>query len=232
MTATKKARKQATKRDRKERRFTPEETYTARAFAYVGMLGALGLGAGVYAQWIRDEPLRYGPYLLGAGAVVFAGALWKGMGGVGNVRVGDAGVALEAGTELTRLLWCDIERISIDNGLVLVRSKQARISFPLEAHPKAAAWIFSEGGRRVPDVLSVSRTDLERLPEPRDLDGELVTIEELQLTGRHCRASDKPIAFERDARLCPTCGEAYLKAHVPKKCLTCQAELGTRAREV
>lgn len=232
MTATKKAKKQAAKRDRKERRFTPEETYTARVGVYAGMFGALLLGAGVYAQWIKDEPLRYGPILLGAGAVVFGLALWKGMGSMGALRVGDAGVALESGAELTRILWCDIERVSIDKGIVLVRGKQSRITFPLEAHPKAAAWIFNEGGRRVPDVLSVSRTELGRLPEPRDLDGELVTVEELQITGRHCRATDKPIAFERDARLCPTCGESYLKAHVPKKCLTCQSELGTRAREV
>ena len=60
---------------------------------------------------------------------------------------------------------------------------------------------------------------------------ESVTVEELQIAGRHCRASGKPISFERDARLCPQCGEAYLKDQVPKKCLTCQAELGTRARE-
>ena len=43
--------------------------------------------------------------------------------------------------------------------------------------------------------------------------------------------AESAAAFERDARLCPNCGEVYLKDQVPKKCLTCQAELGTRARE-
>lgn len=233
MTATKKAKKHSTaKRERKERRFSPEETYASRVTVYAGMLGALGLGAGVYAQWLREEPLAYGPYLVGAGAIVFAGSLWKGAAEVGHVRVGDAGVALERGSDVVRVLWCDIERASIENGQLLVRGKEASLSFPVDAHPKASAWFVSEGGRRVPDVIAVSRNEIERLPETKEFDGELVTVEELQVAGRHCRASGKPISFERDARLCPQCGESYLKDQVPKKCQTCQAELGARAREV
>ncbi len=233
MTAAKKAKKSAAaKRERKERRFTPEATYASRATVYAGMIGALALGAGVYAQWLREEPLRYGPYLLGLGAVCFAGSLWKGAAEVGSVRVGDAGVALESGGDLVRILWCDIERVSIDAaGKVQIKGKEASLAFPADAHPKALAWVLSEGGRRVPDVMAVKRADIEALPEPKEFDGELVAVEELQVAGRHCRATEKPISFERDARLCPNCGEAYLKDHVPKKCLTCQAELGTRARE-
>jgi hypothetical protein len=233
MTATKKAKKNATaKRERKERRFSPEETYASRITVYAGMLGALVLGAGVYAQWLREEPLNYGPYLVGLGAILFAGSLWKGAAEVGSVRIGDAGVALEKGNDMVRILWCDIERASIDNGRLLVRGKEASLSFPVDAHPKASAWLVAEGGRRVPDVIAISRTEIERLPEPKEFDGELVTVEELQVAGRHCRASGKPISFERDARLCPTCGESYLKDQIPKKCLTCQAELGPRARDV
>jgi hypothetical protein len=233
MTASKKGKKHANlKRERKERRFSPEETYASRVTVYVGMLGALGLGAGVYAQWLREEPLRYGPVLVALGGVLFAGSLWKSQGEVGHVRVGDAGVALEKGSDVVRILWCDIERASIENGRVLVRGKEASLSFPVEAHPKAVAWLVAEGGRRMPDVMAFSRTEIERLPEAKEFDGELVTVEELQVTGRHCRASGKAIAFERDARLCPQCGDSYLKDQVPKKCLTCQAELGPRAREV
>lgn len=232
MTATKRAKKHSTsKRERKERRFSPEETYASRLTVYAGMLGALGLGAGVYAQWLREEPLSYGPILVGLGGVLFAGSLWKGAADVGHVRVGDAGIALEKGTDMVRILWCDIERASIENGRVTVRGKEASLSFPVEAHPKASAWLVAEGGRRVPDVMAFSRTDIERLPEAKEFDGELVTLEEIQIAGRHCRSSGKPIAFERDARLCPTCGESYLKDQVPKKCLTCQADLGSRARE-
>lgn len=233
MTATKKAKKSAAqKRERKERRFTPEATYASRVTSYVGMAGALALGAGVYGQWLTDNPLKVSPYLLAAGSVAFLGSLWKGTNEIGALRVGDAGVALENEDELVRILWCDIERVSLNSGKVDVKGKHASISFPAEAHPKALAWVLSEGSRRVPDVFAVKRTDVESLPEPKEFDGELVTVEELQVTGRHCRATEKPIAFERDARLCPNCGETYLKDHVPKKCLTCQAELGNRAREV
>jgi hypothetical protein len=77
--------------------------------------------------------------------------------------------------------------------------------------------------------MDVKRRELEGLPEPKDSDGELVPIEALQVTGRRCAATDKVISFERDARLCPTCAQVYLKDHVPKKCLTCGGELGERA---
>jgi hypothetical protein len=70
------------------------------------------------------------------------------------------------------------------------------------------------------------------LPEPRDLDGELVALEGVQVAGRHCAASDKPISFERDARLCPNCAQVYLKDNVPKKCVTCERDLGSAAIEL
>ena len=233
MTATKKAKKSsASKRERKERRFSAEPTYASRITSYVGMAGALALGAGVYGQWIGEPPVAVAPVLLIGGSIAFLGALWKGSSEVGALRVGDAGVALESNDELTRIFWCDIERVSVNAGRVEVKGKNATITFPTEAHLKGLAWLLSEGGRRVPDVLAVKRADIEALPEPREFDGEQVNVEELQVTGRHCRATDKPISFERDARLCPNCGETYLKDHVPKKCLTCQQELGSRAREL
>ncbi|HET9958522.1 MAG TPA: hypothetical protein VFQ61_28705 [Polyangiaceae bacterium] len=234
MTATKKAKKKqsAPKRERRERRFTAEPTYASRVTAFAGMGGALVLGAGVYAQWIRDEALSYAPVLVASGAAVLAWALWKSGGPLANVRVGEAGVALEKDNELNRLLWCDIERIALDKSDLLIRGKNAQLRFPLDAHQRAAAWIVSEAGQRVPDVVALSRAEIERLPQTKDSDGELVNIEDVQVAGRHCKATGKPISFEREARLCPTCGEAYLKDHVPKKCLTCNAELGSRAREV
>jgi hypothetical protein len=233
MTATKKLKKSPAreKRERKERNFAPEPTNSSRIAVAGGMVGALALGAGVYGNWVREEALAYAPYLVAVGAVALGGALWKSGTEPGNVRVGDAGVALERGGELLRILWCDIERIALKDGRIVVSGKQSSITFPVDAHPKATAWLASEAGRRIPDTLAFKSEQLAKLPEPRELDGELVTIEEVQVTGRHCRATGKPIAFERDARLCQNCGEVYLKDQVPKKCLTCQAELGSRARE-
>jgi hypothetical protein len=77
----------------------------------------------------------------------------------------------------------------------------------------------------------VKRDAVEGLPAPRDDDGELLSVEGAQVAGRTCAASGKTIAFERDARLCPQCTQVYLKDKVPKKCLTCGAELGERAVE-
>lgn len=233
MSAIKKAKKTKAreKRERKERRFYPEQTYAARVTTFGGMGAALLLGAGVYATWIQEQAPAFGPYLVGVGAVGLGVALWKGGADVGNVRVGDAGVAVERGADVSRVLWCDMERVTVEAGRVMITGKDANLTFPVDAHPKATAWLVNEAGRRMPDVLAFKREQLDKLPEPRELDGELVTIEEVQITGRHCRATGKPIAFERDARLCPQCGEVYLKDQVPKKCLTCHAELATRARE-
>jgi hypothetical protein len=100
------------------------------------------------------------------------------------------------------------------------------------AHPKAVAWIIAEGTKRVPEAMNVKSSQVTGLPEPKDLDGELVTLEGVQVAGRHCAASEKPIAFERDARLCPNCAEVYLKEHVPKKCVTCEHDLGNSAIEL
>src|SRR6188768_2730046 len=118
MTDTKKAKKNAAaqKRERKERRFTPDATYASRVTTAVGMAGALALGAGVYAQWLKESPLPYAPYLLALGSAAFLGSLWKGNAEVGQLRVGDAGVAIENHGEVVRILWCDIERVSIDAG--------------------------------------------------------------------------------------------------------------------
>src|SRR5687768_8472018 len=127
MTATKKLKKSQAreKRERKERRFSPESTQAARVAAFVGMAGALVLGAGVYGNWVREEALSYAPYLVAVGAVALGGALWKGGAELGSVRVGDAGVALERGGELQRILWCDVERIALDDGRIVVKGKES-----------------------------------------------------------------------------------------------------------
>jgi hypothetical protein len=233
MTTTKKLKKKAAaaaeKRERKERRFAAEETYASRVAIGAGMLGSLALGAGVYATWVRDQSASYGGYLVAAGALVLGGALYRTGADPGTLRVGDAGVAYEKNNELTRVLWCDIEKLSFDGDRVNVKGKSGSLGFPRAAFPKGLAALAAEAGKRVPDVVKLSRAELEALGSPKDSNGELVPIEEIQVTGRHCRATDKPISFERDARLCPNCCEVYLKDQVPKKCLTCGRELGTRA---
>jgi len=230
MVETKKKKK--AKRERKERRFTPEQTYSSGAAVAGGMLGALATGAGVWGQWITDTPYSYAPFLFGGGALALGASLWFGDAGAVPVRVGDAGLALERGTELTRLAWCDLETIEVVNKQLVAKGKNATFTIPVAAHPKAVAWILAEGTRRVPDVMNVKQSELANLPEPRELDGELVPVEGVQVAGKHCAVTDKPIAFERDARLCPNCAQVYSKDSVPKKCVTCERELGAGAIEL
>ena len=228
-----KAKKQSqAKRVRKERRFLPEPTYASRASIGGGMLGALVLGAGVYSQWLSDNPRAIAPYLFGVGAIALGTALWFGDAGALPVRVGDAGISIEKGTELVRLAWCDIERVFTERGELVAKGKELTLRIPIAAHRTASAWILSEGTKRVPSVMDVKRQSLAGLPEPKDNDGEFVAIDGLQITGRHCAVSGKPISFERDARLCPNCGQVYLKDQVPAKCVTCEVSLGAKAVEV
>jgi hypothetical protein len=230
-TSTKKAKKKATeKRERKERRFTAEATYASRLAIVAGMAGSLALGAGVYGQWVRDEPLNYAGYLVAAGAIVLGGALYRTGADLGALRVGEAGIGLEKNNEVSRVLWCDVERITLDGTKISVHSKQTNIAIPRSAFPQAIPVLLAEAGRRVPDVVKLSRTEIEAAGAVSEGAGERVTIEEIQVTGRHCKASGKPISFERDARLCPNCCEVYLKDQVPKKCMTCDRELGSRAQ--
>jgi hypothetical protein len=230
MVETKKKKK--TKRERKERRFVPEQTYSSGAAVAGGMLGALALGAGVWGQWISETPHGYAPYLFGGGAIVLGAALWFGDAGAVPVRLGDAGIALERGTELTRLAWCDLETIEVSGKQLVVKGKASAFSIPIAAQPKAVAWILAEGTRRVPEAMNVKKSDLTGLPEPKDVDGELVALEGVQVAGRHCAATGKPIAFERDARLCPNCAQVYLKDAVPKQCVSCGRDLGSSAIEL
>ena len=224
-----KKRPSATKRKRRELRFQPKTTQSAWLMLALGMLGALALGAGVFGQWVKDPPIDYAVYLVALGAAGLGVALWAGdLSGV-PVRVGDAGIALEKGSDLVRLAWCDIERISIDRGQLLAKGDDMTLSIPIAAHPQAAAWILSEAVQRVPNVVDVKRRAIKELPKPDPEAGEELKVEGVQVAGRHCRESETLISFERDARLCPNCCEVYHHQHVPKICATCEQPLGERA---
>ncbi|HEV8548577.1 MAG TPA: hypothetical protein VGQ57_06105, partial [Polyangiaceae bacterium] len=216
---------------RKERRFVGEQTYASKVAVGIGMLGGLVLGAGVYSRWVSDTPASYAVYLVGIGAAGLAGALAFGDLGTLPVRVGDLGVAIERGNDLERIAWCDLKRVYVDKGKLILEAKESSTSITMAAHPKAIARLLAEGTRRVPEAMDVKRDALEGIPTLREDDGELLTVEAAQVAGRSCRASGKTIAFERDARVCPQCCEVYLKDKVPKKCLTCGADLGERAIE-
>ncbi len=220
--------------ERQERRFLPELTRMSTACIAIGWLAAMALGFGVWGRWGPwvSEPTRdFAVYFVVAGALGVAASLWWANAGL-PVRVGDAGVATERGSELTRLLWCDIERIRVDGKRLLVQGKDRAISLSFDGHQRAIAWVLSEAARRVPEVIDVKQQVVGELPKPNRSDGQVLPVTDLQVAGRHCAASGKVIAFEHDARLCPDCGQVYHHAHVPSTCKTCQKDLGGRALAV
>src|SRR5215831_5470779 len=115
MSMVEKKKRKASK-ERIERRFVPEATHTSRLAAGLGMLGSLALGAGVYGQWVKETPLSYAAVLVTLGAAGLGGGLWLGSASTFPVRVGDAGVAIERGSEMNRILWCDMKEIRLEKG--------------------------------------------------------------------------------------------------------------------
>ena len=238
MAEQKKAKKKKPKRERKERRFSAEQTQTTKLAAIGGMVGAAILGAGVYGQWIRPWStegaieLTYARYLVASGAVALGVALWFSDGGGSTIRVGMAGVGVEKGNELTRIAWCDLTRVYVDGGKLVLESEETTLSLVILPNRTAVAWILKEGTQRVPDVMDVKTSEADALPAPKDDDAQLVPMLPVQVSGKHCKNSGKVISFEKDARLCPNCAEVYHHAHVPKKCASCGQSIGDRALAV
>lgn len=210
---------------RKEHRFATQATYIAPVVAASGMVGSLLLGAGVFGFWILDPPLSYASYLVAAGGLGLGGALWFGQPSETAVAVGDAGIAVEDGSEVIRVPWHALERLSIAGGSLVARSAGTTLRFSLGANAKAAAWALKEAAERVPSVLDVDQSAAKKLPKPSQSDGLEQLVKDDQVAGGRCASSKKPIQFEEDARICPRCGQIYHKDSVPETCVTCGAEL-------
>lgn len=220
-------------RKRKERRFAASSNYVAPWVAVVGTLGALVLGAGVFGLWIKDPPIGYASYLVAAGGLGISVALWFAQSSINAICVGDAGLALESGSETERLAWCDIESIRVLGSRLVARAAKdvsgpPSLSFSIKAYPRAAAWLLKEAAERVPDALDVQGSVVSNLPSPKSDQVPETEIEDAQVAGRRCASSRKVIAFEADARLCPRCGQVYHKDHVPTSCVTCEEPLAGR----
>ncbi len=214
--------KKRSPRARRERRYLPQPTRQSRLVLGLGAVGSAVLGAGVYAQWLLVEPKPYGQWLVLAGALLLAAVLWLGGTTAHPVRVGDAGVGIERGSELTRLAWCELESVKLTQGLLLLGGKgQLSLSLPLDAHALAAARVLAEATRRVPQVVQLSEEERRRLGTPQDGAVPQHEVVGVQVAGKPCAATQRPIAFEQDARFCLNCGEVYLKGKLPSQCVSC-----------
>jgi hypothetical protein len=212
---------------RQERRYEAKSSLWAVVTVVFASIGAVLAGAGTFGQWLRNEqlgPHPWSPYLLAGGAaLLFATALF-GQRPAKAVRVGDAGVAQENdAADIDRIEWRDVHRILVSTDTITVQASGHSISVPIGAHPAASARVLAEATARIPK--RVENEPGLSVEAPANDDAEIITLDPPQVAGTHCRASDKPIAFEKDARLCGQCGEVYAKDAVPKACLGCDARL-------
>lgn len=212
---------------RSERRFEPKPS-PALALTLLGAsIAAVLAGAGVYGQWFRGEEAGahpYAPYLLLGALLLGAAAGLFGQWSIRPIRVGDAGVAIENGpNEIERIGWHEITGLLLSDSALTVQGSGTAIAIPLRTHPAAAARALDEAKKRVPQHTAELKTDA--LPAPDEAAGEVRSLEPPQVAGLRCKATDKLIAFEADARLCGRCGEVYHKEGVPSRCATCDARL-------
>jgi hypothetical protein len=164
---------------------------------------------------------------LAAGAILLGIAIWIGTSGEPTLRVGDAGVATEKGG-LRRMPWHAIEKIEwVDESVQLTGKDDMGSALSLvvsaASHGQAAAWIVKEARARIPNVAEDLPEEMA-LPEISASAGELLTLEPLQVVGKHCAESGKVISYEPDARVCSKCERVYHKLHVPEEC-ACGASL-------
>jgi hypothetical protein len=230
--AKKKPAKREKARERRERRFEPRATTNPMVVYVVGGLGAIAMGAGVWGQFgslVQEggpEPFKYAAYILAAGAILVAVAIWRGTSGEPALRVGDAGLAVERGG-LKRMPWYGISSIEWREETVRVSGKgddgaALTILARASSQPQAAAWIVKEARERVPQVVDVPEDST--LPAPLLSAGQSLPLQPPQVVGKHCAATGKVIAFEPDARVCPRCERVYHKTGIPETC-ECGASL-------
>ncbi len=85
--------------------------------------------------------------------------------------------------------------------------------------------IVAEANERITDRVELDDNDLSTIGRPSSSEGRKVPAEAPQVTSERCRASDQPLTFEEDVRLCGRCAVAYHKQHTPRSCQACGRKL-------
>jgi hypothetical protein len=108
----------------------------------VGFVGAGAFGAGTYGRWIRQPPSDMATSLLIIGAVGAAYLAWQLIREDSAVRVGDAGVAIERDGQVERLLWCDMDRIWVQQDHLVLSGTGPTLSIAQTSQARAISWIL------------------------------------------------------------------------------------------
>lgn len=213
---------------RRERRFSTSPTFMPTWVAIVGLIGSAVLGAGVFGLWILDPALSWASYLVAGGGFGLGVALWFGQPSESAVIVGDSGLGVEDGRETSRIPWFELRSLRIIGGNVVAEGPAQKLKFLLGANVHATALLLKEAAERVPGVVDVPKSIVESLPNPKDVKGFAQDVQDDQVTGMRCAASEKVITLEEDARICPKCAQVFHKDGLPIKCTHCETELAGR----
>ncbi len=189
-------------------------------------LGGVTLGAGVYAQWLRDEPLPYALWLLLGGAVAAGASVLFGPAVGKALRVGDLGVGLgRSGGGVDRVPWYRVTAVELKGGTLRLETDDQPLAVALDQHPAAAAYLVAQARKRIPERVRLDEAALARVGEPDDRAGQALAADPPQVTGQRCHATDQPLQFEKDVRICARCGALYHRASVPERCVGCEGPL-------
>ena len=130
--------------ERHERVLAPTSAPAGRLTLAVTCVSGLVLGAGVYAQLLRAEPLPLGPYLVGAGSLALAAIILIAPDAPRAALVGDGGIGEETKDGPRRTPWCDITSLALDGDALVAVTEESRLVFPLASQLPAAQWILKE----------------------------------------------------------------------------------------
>ncbi len=208
-----------------EWRYQSEAPRNAYVWITIMSLGGLALGAGVYAYWLADNPIAYAPYILAAGVVLVAAYLFLGAPELSVLRVGELGVGVESDDKVERSYWHEVESVSLRDGTLIVKTAVRTIQVPSKEHAGAARRIVAEALARLPKRVELADEEISSLGTPHVGEGEKLDIEPPQVTNDRCAASDKPLTFEKDVRVCGRCAAFYHKSAVPSRCVACGKKL-------
>ena len=186
-----------------------EPLATGRAYlgAVVSSLGAVALGAGVYALlMLEGRPLyAYAIYVIVLGVLAIGVASLLGPHGQ-VVHVGELGVSIVVAGRAQRTAWYEIASVSLTDGELRLATKEGPLVLSLPAHRGAAAHVAREALRRIPKRVTLSDEQVRGLG---DVDTKKrIAAEPPQVTSSKCRATKKPLTIEKDVRLCARCGVA------------------------
>ena len=223
---------------RQERRFLPLPAGSGTLVNVLGGLSAASLGAGVFAQYGHDwldnpaPPYGFAPALIGGGAVLFAAAVWLGTSGEPSLRVGSGGIGIEKAKDVIRIPWYAVERVTWDPDRTTLsvsgKDETGRIhnlALTPKVYAGAIGWIAKEARARIPLLADVP-DEAYGLPAALTGDGELLTMDPVQVVGKRCAESNRIIAYEPDARVCARCERVYYRLSVPETC-ACGASLAS-----